>query len=706
MQKANRSLAMRWKMGALCLCAASVAIAQGAADHGEEHSAGVKRALLIGINKYRAVTGLQGAVNDVETMREVLIKRWGFLPDNITMLTDEGATREKVLGAIRQIVAISEPQDTIYLHYSGHGSQVEDLNGDEEDGLDETLVPQDGRTNGVRDIVDDELDDIFSQLRTHNVIVVLDSCHSGTATRSFDIRARSVPQDKRIDLYKTGVTGMTKRGITPLKKARLVAIGAAADDEEALDGPIEGNYHGFFTYALARALTAANSDVTPREIFAVVVQELGRLQAAFGRISMPEPQLEGPPESLDQPLFAMSSRAQVSGAANTVGVESSGARAAWLDAEPAPGGQITLQRGTTLGATLGSTWAIYPPGEKNFAAGRARAVATVTQLAGKDARATLYADAAAIEPGSRAIAFLPAPSSSRIAIRIIDITRAEQGRVEEVLKRYIKNIELVGPDKQARFLIDMQGSNVRLLTADGLAVLGSFRINDEKAAADVARLASRSANVVELLSLDNPTSQLKISVRVASSQPIASRDIRLVNNTAPAKLHVRHPPEPRSTEDSLQLDIDVNADSYVTIVDVDSEGNMTVLFPNNFQHGDFLANGAVRAGQHWLIPDSLESGNRAGFYWDYSPPHGTDTVRVFGSTDLATATAIRQRINALQKNGAGVAGDLGALRNDLNKSAARGIVLVADKSPDNSGFATNNASADWSAASVTIQVTD
>jgi hypothetical protein len=690
-------------VGVLCVLFAAMGTAQGVTAREGERIGGVKRALLIGINKYRAVQGLQGSVNDVETMREILTKRWGFLPGNITMLTDEGATRAKMLAAITQIVAISEPQDTIYFHYSGHGSQVQDFNGDEEDGLDETLVPQDGRTNGVRDIVDDELDVIFSRLRTHNVIVVLDSCHSGTATRSFDIRARSVPQDTRIDLYKTGVTGMRMRGITPLKKSRLIAIGAAADDEEALDGPVEGNYHGFLTFALARALTAADSNATPREVFAATVQELGRIQATFGRISMPEPQLEGPAEALDRPLFARSVLASTEQGAPAG--ELSNPRVAWLDAEPAPDGMIMLVRGSALGAIPGSTWAVYPPGEKSFAAGGARAVATVVQLSGQDARAALSADAPVIEAGSRAIAFLPAPASSRVAICMMDIPRAEQGRVEEILKRYIKNIALVGPNTPARFLIDMQGNSVRLLTADGLGVLGSFLINDEKAAADVARLASRSENVVELLALDNPSSQLRINLRVATSQPIASRDIRLVNNTAAAKVHVRHPSEPRSPENSLQLDIQVNVDSYITIVDVDSEGSMTVLFPNSYQHQEFLANGAVRAGQHWLIPDSLESGNSAGFYWDYSPPHGTDTVRVFASTDLATATAIRERINAQQKSGAGVADELGTLRNDLKKSAARGIQLVADKSPGSSGLATTG-SADWSAASVTIQVTD
>jgi Caspase domain/Domain of unknown function (DUF4384) len=693
-------------VGVLCVLFAAMATAQGVTKRDGERTGGVKRALLIGINKYRAVQGLQGSVNDVETMREILTKRWGFLPSNITILTDEGATRAKMLAAITQIVAISEPQDTIYFHYSGHGSQVQDFNGDEEDGLDETLVPQDGRTNGVRDIVDDELDVIFSKLRTHNVIVVLDSCHSGTATRSFDIRARSVPQDTRVDLYKTGVTGMRMRGVAPLKESRLVAIGAAADDEEALDGPIEGNYHGFLTFALARALTAADSNATPREIFAVAVQELGRIQATFGRISMPEPQLEGPAEALDRPFFARDSSVPTSAGSGAPAGELSNPRVAWLDAEPAPDGMITLVRGSALGASPGSTWAIYPPGEKLFVAGSARAVATVIQLSGKDSRAQLSADARPIERGSRAIALLPAPAAANVAIRILDTPRAERGRVEEILKRYIKNLVLVGPDQSARFLIDMQDDTVRLLTADGLTALGSFRVNDERAAADVGRMASRSANVVDLLTLDNPTSRLKVNVRVASSRSIASRDIRLVATTAPAQLRVRHASEPRSTENSLQLDIDVNVDSYMTIVDVDSEGSMTMLFPNSYQHEDFLANGAVRGGQHLMIPDSLESGNRAGFYWDYRPPRGTDTVRVFASSDLTTATSIRHHINVLQKGGSSSGDELGALRKDLNNSAERGIKLVADRSPGNLDFPAQIGSADWSAASVTIQVTD
>lgn len=670
-----------------------------------EQTGGVKRALLIGINRYKSVPALQGSVNDVETMREILTTRWGFSPRNFTVLTDENATRESMITALNQLVQVAGPADTVYFHYSGHGSQVQDVNGDETDGLDETIVPHDGRSSGVRDVVDDELDAIFSRLRARSAVIVLDSCHSGTATRAIDIRTRSLPQDTRVDLYRTGVTGTTTRGIVPFKRSRYIVMGGAAANEEALDGPVDGRFHGFFTYALSRALMATGSNASPREVFGGVTRELARIQTIYGRTSMPEPQLEAPPEALDRPLFAPST------ASGNAAAPAQNPRLAWLHVEPSAGGQVTLVNGLLLGAAPGSTWSIYPRGETRFAAGQAMAVATVTQLVGKDARASLMNQRGPITTESRAVALMPAPSSARIAIRILNVPENQRSRIEDILKRNIKNVALVGPGQSARFLVDVQGQTVRLLTADGLRVVGSFAANDERSAADVARVASRSAKAAELLTLDNPSSQLIVTAHVTGSQPLATRDIKLVADTGPAQLHSRRQGEARSPQNSLQLNITVNSDAYLTIVDVDSEGNMNVLFPNDYQQREFYPDGAVRAGQQVLIPDSLQSGNRAGFHWDYSPPRGTDTVRVFASTDLATADAIRERIRALQQSAnqnrgnlqtRAVGEDLDSLRADLAALATRGITTVADPSADRP----SPAPADWAATSVTIQVED
>jgi len=99
-----------------------------AAERAGDTAQGTKRALLIGINKYKAVPKLQGSLNDIETMRQVLLTRWGFAEQNIAVVKDEAATRAGMLAALEQLVQDAGPSDTVYFHYSGHGSQVEDLN--------------------------------------------------------------------------------------------------------------------------------------------------------------------------------------------------------------------------------------------------------------------------------------------------------------------------------------------------------------------------------------------------------------------------------------------------------------------------------------------------------------------------------------------------------------------------------------------------
>lgn len=630
---------------------------------------------------------LQGSINDIETMRQILLTRWGFQERFIAVLKDEAATRAGILAALEQLVREAGPQDTVYFHFSGHGSQVEDLNGDEEDGLDETLVPQDGRSGDVRDITGDELDAVFARLRAKNAFIVLDSCHSGTATRSLDIRTRSIPQDNRVDIYRKAEQATVKtRAVIPVVTSRYVVMSGAASNQEALDGPVDGRYHGFFTFALARSLSTAGAGATPREIFSGVERELKRIQIHFGRSSMPEPQLEAPPDLLEKTLFGATS-----GGAG-VASSSQNARLPWLEVQPGVGGQVTLVSGVLLGARPGSMWTLYPPGEINFQPGRALAVATVTQTSGKDSLAKLQKAESTIPKGARAVALLPASSGGGIPIRILDLPQERRKHIEEILRRNITEVELVGQDKTARFLVDVQGADLRLLAADGLEVVASFSTDDDQWGAGLALVVSRSANASELLTLDNPSSQLKVNVRVANAAAqkasVGTRGIAVVaGNTKPAQYRIRRPKEARSEKNSLQLEISVSADSYLTIVDVDSEGGVNLLFPNNYQERSFVTDGFVRAGETVLIPDSLKPGSRAGFYWDYSHPKGTDTIRVFTSTDIQTAQMLRQRVQTLQTTASqtggavktrGVAASIGSIRQDLATIATRGIVTVYD----------------------------
>jgi uncharacterized caspase-like protein len=652
---------------------------------------GIKRAVLIGINNYAAVPALKGSVNDVMTMREILIRRWGFAPQNITMLTDEQASRDNILAALERVVRDSAAQDTVYIHYSGHGSQVEDLNGDEEDGLDETLVPQNGRTPGVRDIVDDELDELFAKFHTTNVLIVLDSCHSGTATRAFNIRARSVPQDMRIDLYKAAPKS---RAIVPRMESRFVVMSATSEKDEALDGPIQGRYHGFFSYALANALSAAAPDASARQVFNSALQELKRVQEQFGRISMPDPQLEAPPAQLDQPLLGI----RLIGPTNQYGSESP--RLTWAGVKTSSNSELILIKGAVLGATPGSTWSIYPPGETVFAAGGAIAVARVSQLSGDDALASLISTGASIPTEARAVASMRSTDSSRVSVRIQAPTEIRRRQVRDLLLKNSKAIDFVGADAPSRYIIEVGETTLRLMTADGLQTVGQFDLGNDKWAADTARIIERSLKASELLSLDNPASQLTVNVSVISESRPATRDIILVANTQPSRLRVRATGDPRTPSNSLQLAVGASKNAYLTIVDVDPEGNVNVLFPNNSQRPEYLPQGFVRAGENVLIPDSLAPQNAAGFYWDYSPPKGIDTLRVFACTDLASAESIRRRLASLQTAVAQSPGadPLSFLHDDLQRMTARGIRIEAS--------APTGPVPDWAATSVSVLIQD
>jgi hypothetical protein len=75
-------------------------------------------------------------------------------------LADDGdhpsPTKAAILQAYRDVVAISNPGDSIVLHYSGHGTKVKDLNGDEDDGYDEGTFDTIDKT-GIKEEDDDDL---------------------------------------------------------------------------------------------------------------------------------------------------------------------------------------------------------------------------------------------------------------------------------------------------------------------------------------------------------------------------------------------------------------------------------------------------------------------------------------------------------------------------------------------------------------------
>ncbi|CAD6503043.1 BgTH12-02713 [Blumeria graminis f. sp. triticale] len=148
---------------------------------------GRRKALLIGINYFGQKGQLRGCINDVKNMSEFLTENYGYQRDDMVILTDDQQnpvsqpTKHNILRAMHWLVKDAQPNDSLFFHFSGHGGQTKDLDGDEEDGYDEVIYPVDFRRVGH--IVDDEMHRIMvaSLLPGVRLTAIFDSCHSGTA---------------------------------------------------------------------------------------------------------------------------------------------------------------------------------------------------------------------------------------------------------------------------------------------------------------------------------------------------------------------------------------------------------------------------------------------------------------------------------------------------------------------------------------------
>ena len=648
---------------------------------GASTNSSVKRALLIGIGKYEVLPRLPGSKNDIELVRQVLLSRYGFAEKNIKVVRDEAATRVGVLEALNNIVKEAGPNDVLYIHYSGHGSQVEDLNGDEpDDQLDETIVPQDGRMDGVPDITDDELEAIFAKIRTSQAVVVLDSCHSGTATRGLDVevRARFVPTDTRVGLYKK--TAVSTRSIVPMNKHTYVLFSGAAAHEEALDGPVDGRYHGFFTHSLFKSLQSSPTDASTREVFAGAKSELKRIQNQFGRTSMPEPQLEASKDRIEQPFFVLDGASQ---AGKQTPAEM--ARRSWVSVQAQKDNGHVLLNAVALGADPGSVWGIFPEGETSFDPAEAQGFGVVKSVQKGHAFAKFSGGTQKLPLKGRAIMIAPAPQSQGMPVRLLNVPSDQAKALKQVLQRQIGEIQFVEANQFARFLVDATEDTWHVYSADGVTEILSLPISANPKSLDpMAQVLVQSRNASQLLALENPATQINLDVRVVQ---VGQRGIAVVSDRMEAPVYrIRRAGEARSLSNSLQLEVMTDTDCYITIVDVDAEGNVNVLFPNPYQNQNFYGDGFVQASGSIMLPDSLKGGNRAGFHWDYANPPGVDTIRVFASTDQQQTARIRQAVSGSGKSGLQQGTIVGkpmtqlvSLRKELIGSMTRGLITVPDE---------------------------
>lgn len=229
-----------------------------------------KRAFMVGISHYdTALTGYQwNNINGVEDIKllEPILKKQGFY---LTSLLDEKATYQNITTQLSNFINQTKKGDIVYLHFSAHGQPVEDMNGDEQDGWDEAIVPIDayklykkGIYDGRKHLLDDQLNVYIKKLRTKIgpngiLYVVIDACHAGTSSRANDetIRGTKVGFTYNNKVFKPSMQKKSHYKLeASAKMSHVMYLEACRPDQVNMEIKVKDKRYGPLSYNIAQAL--------------------------------------------------------------------------------------------------------------------------------------------------------------------------------------------------------------------------------------------------------------------------------------------------------------------------------------------------------------------------------------------------------------------------------------------------------------------
>lgn len=235
-----------------------------------------RRALVIGLGQQEdKAWGKINGDKDVLYVDKIL-KDAKFKAGNIRKLVNQQATKKAIVNGFKSLIAQSRRGDIIYVHYSGHGQQMKDVHNDEKDGLDECWIPYDAyrrpckKDRGEKHLTDDEVNYYLNAIRNKigdvgKMLVVIDACHSGDATRGSDDEVVRGVEDI-FEAIKSFIWGEpaekgNEKVVNPKakeNKERWITISACRSDQVNIEmkNPVVGK----LTYALYKKVKEASKD--------------------------------------------------------------------------------------------------------------------------------------------------------------------------------------------------------------------------------------------------------------------------------------------------------------------------------------------------------------------------------------------------------------------------------------------------------------
>lgn len=565
-----------------------------------------KHALIVAIGDYPEETNWKdiSSVNDIALIKGALSKQ-GF--DHFIILKNEEADKKGILQAFKQLKESVSANDIVVVHFSSHGQQIMDNNGDEIDGFDEAIVAYgapayfDPAYNGENHLRDEELGDELDELRIKlgvngDLMVLVDACHSGTATRGEAVARGGVPafapegyKAASADANEVGVFENSKASTRGnVEKAPMVVISAARANELNY----EYNGYGSLSVAFQRAFDNLNPKYSYRSLFSKIVKEMSVIAPKQ------TPALEG---DIDRLLFG----------GEVVSQEP------YYNMTSLDGDFLTIEGGAFTGLNKGTTIKIYPAGT-NQTKGLAP-VATGKIIYSEAFECSANLDKAIDGTAKDYWVFADERTFGDVTVSF-RTSGIENKKLRKLLADSLESFPLAKLDNEKAIfeLKEKDGRLQMIRVQDAEIYRDTIRVDDGFAMLKEHISTYAQGKFLKDLELNNPDYSIElelIPVKVMGRKVVDTLDQKMMRDAGGM---MQFMPGEKAL---IKITNNGSFPVYFNIIDIGPKGDVFPVMPNPNKNED-PRNFKIAAGQSYIVPRKI-----LGF----GEPYGTETFKIFAS---------------------------------------------------------------------------
>ncbi len=578
-----------------------------------------KHALIIAVGEYPSEGGWSpiSSVNDVALIQGALLQQ-GFTQDNISIIVNEGARKEGIIDEFTRLSGKVKEGDIVVIHFSGHGQQIMDNGSDELDGYDESLIPFDAKLyfssnyKGENHLRDDEITALLNTLRKNlgesgDVLVILDSCHSGTGTRGLaksrgtDVKFRSPDYDPAENKDEDNFSEIETSDNENF--ASLVVLSGASQEElnyEYIDRN-SGTSYGSLSYSFSKALAEATPETTYRALFDKIKVEMSMIAPKQS------PQIEG---DIDKEIFG----GQAVDQQPYFMIES------WLDEKT-----VTINAGNLMGIFDGSEVGFYDINTSGPSQSEPKATGKIVNASAVESDIVIN-ETLSEEDAKNSWIFITSMNFGSMSIKV-KIGNLKNKELENKLSSKcdsLPTVEIVKKDPEL-IIEKLNADTLQIITTDELIVqqINIKETNVEEATNQIVeRLKGYAqANLLKNISMTDPDLNVTFEIIPVTVKRSGSRFV--VDERLPIESKMKNGNQlvfENGDPFKIKIKNDGYAEAYYQLIDIQSDNNINILIP-----------GKNRTSAEYIIYPGEEK--ELGEIFVFGEPFGTEIFKLVATRE-------------------------------------------------------------------------